>query len=214
LRRELAPTTIMESIWVDLALLAVQRLRTSAQNETEDSSLDGKWMRFQSMASRGLDKAMTRLEKARRAAKLAAEAASTQERSAHPPAPVRARAPIEPHHSKTPKKAETPPQETPSSSATIRATEPSKSDAQGSQRFSREINVLNHLVGTLEPGTRLEFLEQFRDEVNEMRAEGCSVEEVLDLIPVLSPEDVEAFQAGRPLSTVPRATDEPARLAV
>ncbi|MEO6809641.1 MAG: hypothetical protein ABI353_11070 [Isosphaeraceae bacterium] len=209
LRLELAPTTIMESVWVDLVLLAIHRLRTSARDETDDSSLDGKWMRFQSMTSRSLDNAMSKLEKSRRAAKKAAESAATQDRPAPSPAPAEA-LPTR-HAPKTPKKAAAQIQETPSKSTTTREDDSPDLDSQVPQRSSNETNALKVLLGTLEPDARLGFLEQFRDEVNEMLAEGFSPEEVMDTIPVLSLEDVEAFQSGRPISNVP---NEPAKLAI
>ena len=50
LRQELAPTTIFESLWVEMALMAIKRLRTSAMLENDDSPTDSQWIRYQSMA--------------------------------------------------------------------------------------------------------------------------------------------------------------------
>lgn len=185
LRIELAPTTLQESLWVEMALMAIKRLRTSALEETEDSPTDASWMRYQSMAERSLNNAMNRLAKLRR-----------------PPAPgstVSAQPPIPraiPNRPATPTETATPAEV----NKPVPAPTPARTDATSPSR-------------TLRPAIRNEILEIFRDDVAQMLAEGATPDEVLHALPELTLDDLRVIQADLPFRRDPSSLRHQAILA-
>lgn len=214
LRLELAPTTIFESLWVEMALMAVKRLRTSALLEDDDSPTDSQWMRYQSMAERSLNNAFKNIEKGRRQAAKALDAAPTVPQIPLSPPPVPAPSP-EPE-------AVAPPKETPISPESPRVTVPTPKPTMNnsSEQLAKLKQVidttttLDELLGGIDPTLRLEFLEPFRDDVVEMLAEGFTPEDIIRGFPGLTLDDVQAFQNGSPLpNPQPPPLDPPARVA-
>lgn len=203
LRLELAPTTIMESVWVEMALLALKRLRVSALDETEDSANDPRWLRFQSMAERSLNNAMTRLERGRRQAARTARAAPAPSRSTHLPTPAST-------SETTPKPQQPNPKATEESRTTptpATALDTQKAQFARVRQAAAETSTMEELMNAIDPTIRNEFLEQFRDDVSDMLSEGYTPEELTLSFPALTLADVLAFQAGAPL---PLPTTQPA----
>ncbi|MEO6808566.1 MAG: hypothetical protein ABI353_05580 [Isosphaeraceae bacterium] len=210
LRLELAPTTIFESLWVDMALMAIKRLRTSAMLEDDDSPTDSHWLRYQSMAERSLNNAVKNIEKCRR---LAARALDTAPNIPQiPPSPPPVPIPIpEP-------KAVAPPKETPISPEPPKATDstpkpPTTDSPEQIAKLKQVIDTtetLGELFGGIDPTLRAEFLEPFREDVVAMLSEGFTPEEIVRGFPGLTLDDIRAFQTGASLPNPSLAGPDPA----
>ncbi|MEO6807817.1 MAG: hypothetical protein ABI353_01710 [Isosphaeraceae bacterium] len=184
LRIELAPTTILESLWIEMALMAIKRLRKSARDESDDSPTDACWIRYQSMAERSLNNATKRLEKLRRQAAPAKESASALiPRSI----PIRSVTPLEPA-----KPAE--------ATKLAMVAAPAKADT----------STITH---ALKPAIRNEVLEIFRDDVAQMLTDGVTPGEILHVLPELTLDDLRVIQADLPLLRDPNSLRHKAILA-
>lgn len=203
LRLELAPTTIFESLWVEMTLMAIKRLRTSAMLEDDDSPTDSRWMRYQTMAERSLNNAVKNLEKCRRQAARAVDAAAPvpQNPPVPTPAPFAIPKPVATDPSKN-NRIQTKPPETKTSTPKPLPNDSPEQFAKLKQVIDTTA-TLDELIGGIDPTLRIEFLEPFREDVVAMLSEGFTPEEIIKGFPGLTLDDVQAFQAGAALSNPP-----------